>query len=237
MNTRSKMIALLTSAVGLVSAANADLVDMRYVGRGQGRTVRITTPSSSFNVFAGQLRHVFSNGTGLGAQLSGEMITFCTDLTQEVTSSTRTYTILPLESAPVGGAMGSDKARAIASLYDYALGVQLEQGASADLACAFQLAVWEIVADYSWSLGGSSLSMAGGSFRATRTDGSPLWSGVTNYLNAFFFNTSNASSSTAGLAGVTSGSYQDQIVTVPAPGAAALAGLGMMLCIKRRRTA
>ncbi|MBS0198111.1 MAG: Cys-Gln thioester bond-forming surface protein [Planctomycetes bacterium] len=237
MNMRFIAAAALAFVGSMTVAANADLVDMRFVGQGHGRNVRVSTPSGTFSSFAGQLRHTFSNGTGLGAQLSGEKLTYCTDLLQHVSSNTQHYSVVSLASAPLGESMGADKAAAVASLYDYAMGVQLTSATSDDLACAFQLAVWEVVADFNWSLGPSSLSISSGNFRATQTNGNALSSNISNLLGQFFANTGNSSFTGSGLAAISSGTYQDQIVTVsvPAPGATALAGLGLGLIAKRRR--
>lgn len=237
MNTRFSRCLAGFAALCAVSTglASADIVDMRFVGTGTGQSVRVTNGSSTFNVFAGQLRHFFSSGTGIAASLSGEMITYCADLTQHVSSSTQTFTVVPVGTAPVGNAMGADKARAIASLYDYAMGAQLTSSTSNDLGTAFQLAVWEIVSDFNYSIGSSSLSMTTGSFRATRTNGTALSSSVSNLLNQFFTYTNNSSFSTSGIAGISSDSYQDQLVNVPAPGSALLAGLGLALIGRRHR--
>jgi hypothetical protein len=237
MNTRiMKSVALLAAFCAVSTGlASADTVDMRFEGTGKGRNVRVTDGSRQLNVFAGQLRHSFFNGTGLGAQLSGEMITYCTDLSQYVSSTTRSYTVVPVQSAPVGIAMGMDKARAIASLYDYAMGVQLTSSTSNDLGAAFQLAVWEVVSDFDYNLGASSLNLSTGNFRATQTNGSAVWSSVSNLLNGFFAHTNNSSFSPSGLRAIASGSYQDQLVVVPAPGTGLLAGLGMALIAKRTR--
>lgn len=237
MNTGRFAFVVAIASFCAVSAglANADTVDMRFLGTGSGRNVRVTDGDRTFNVFAGQLRHSFSNGTGLGASLSGEMITYCTDLSQYVSSTTRSYSVVPVESAPVGIAMGSDKARAIASLYDYAMGVHLTSSTSNDLGAAFQLAVWEVVSDYNYNIGAASLSLSTGNFRASQTNGSAVWSSVSNLLNGFFAHTNNSSFSPSGLRAIASGSYQDQLVVVPAPGAGILAGLGMALIAKRTR--
>ena len=169
--------------------------------------------------------------------LTGEMITYCIDLSQHVSSTTRHYSVLPVASAPVGGAMGMDKARAVAALYDYALGVQLETSASNDIAASFQLALWEVITDYNPSIGAASLDITSGQFSATRTNGNALWSGVQNILNGFFSWTDNLSFDTTRYAAITNNSYQDQIVVVPAPGCAALAGVGLGLVATRRRRA
>lgn len=236
MNTRA-LAAFVVAAGSLSAAVSADVVDMRYLGKGAGHNVRVTNGSDSFNVFAGQLRHSFSNGTGLGEMLTGEMITYCIDLSQHVSSTTRNYSVLPVASAPVGGAMGMDKARAVAALYDYALGVQLETSASNDIAASFQLALWEVIIDYNPSIGAASLDITSGQFSATRTNGTALWSGVQNILDGFFSWTDNLSFDTTRYAAITNNSYQDQIVVVPAPGCAALAGMGLGLVATRRRRA
>lgn len=236
MNTRTGFFAAFAIfAVSAVSAL-ADTVDMRFVGTGSGRNVRVTTPDRTFNVFAGQLRHSFSNGTGAASALNGELLTYCTDLTQYVSSTTRSFTVRPVGDAPVGNAMGMDKARAIASLYDYAMGTQINSTSSADMACAFQLAVWEIVSDFNWSLGSGSLSLSTGNFRASQTNGSPVWSTVNTLLNGLFNHTNNSSFSPNGILAITSSNYQDQLIQVPAPGAAMLAGLGLTLLAGRRRS-
>jgi hypothetical protein len=236
MFTGLKNVAII-AAFCAVSAglATADTVDMRFLGTGSGRNVRVTDGERTFNVFAGQLRHSFSNGTGLGAMLQGEMITYCTDLSQYVSSTTQSYSVVPVASAPVGIAMGIEKARAIASLYDYAMGVQVTSSTSNDLGAAFQLAVWEVVSDFDYNIGAASLSLSTGNFRATQTNGNAVWSSVNNLLNGLFAHTNNSSFSPSGLRAIASGTYQDQLVMVPAPGAGILAGLGMALIAKRTR--
>jgi len=227
-------VALSAVSTGL---ASADIVDMRFEGTGSGQSVRVTNVSSTFNVFAGQLRHFLSNGTGVAANLRGEMITYCSDLSQYVSRDTQRYTVQALALAPAGNAMGADKARAIASIYDYAMGFQLTSSTSNDLATAFQLAVWEIVSDFNYAIGSSSLSVSSGNFRATKTNGQSLSSGVSNLLNSFFTHTNNSSFSTSGIAALTSERFQDQLITIPSPGVGVLAGFGVMMIGRRHRRA
>ena len=236
MNTGLKLCVVGICAVAsLASTSLADLVDMRFAGTGRGRNVQVTLGERTFGTFAGQLRHVFSNGTGAAAGLTGELVTYCTDLSQYVSSNTSTYTMLPVASAPAGGAMGIEKARAVGSLYGYALDAQLTSSTSDDLATAFQLAIWEIVTDYNYALGPSSLSLDSGSFRATRTNGTAIWSSVNNILSSFFANTENTSFALSELGAVTSGRFQDQIVLIPSPGTGLLAACGLVMIGRRRR--
>jgi len=217
------------------SFSNADMVDMRFLGTGHGRNVRVTIGNSTFSCFAGQLRHDFSNGTGAASILQGEVNTYCTDLYQHVSSSVQRFTVLPVASAPVGGAMGADKAAAVGNIYNLALGTQLTSSTSNDMAAAFQLAVWEIVTDFNPSLGASSLSLSTGGFRATQTNGASIWSSVQSILNGYLSAANNSSFGPSNIAAISSGSFQDQLVTIPAPGPAALAGVGLLMIGKRRR--
>ncbi|CAG0962266.1 hypothetical protein PHYC_00791 [Phycisphaerales bacterium] len=229
MKTRIAVLA----AAALAGIANADVIDARFTGTQKGGTVRVDSPYFDGNVFAGQLKHTLSNGP---AELNGNWITYCTDLAQHVTSNTRSYDIVPLSLLPDNVPMGADKASAIRDMYIFANGSQLTTTTSNDLATAFQLAVWEIIVDFNnVPEAGYGLSMTSGDFRARKTSGNPLSSGVMTQLGNLFGAIGDAPQSQIALLGIRSGDYQDQIIPVPAPGAAALAGMGVLLVAGRRR--
>lgn len=221
------------AALAIAGIANADVIDARFTGTQKGSTVRVDSPYFDGNVFAGQLKHTLSNGP---AELNGNWITFCTDLAQHVTSNTREYDIVSVSMLPDNDPMGEAKAAAIRDLYIFANGSQLTTTTSNDLATAFQLAVWEIVLDFNNNPeAGYGLSVTAGDFRARKTSGSPLSSGVMTQLNNLFGAIGDMPESPISILGIRSGDYQDQIIPVPAPGAAALAGLGVLLVAGRRR--
>lgn len=233
MNTRTPVLAaVLLCSLG--SAAMADTVDAKFTGTAKGSNVTITVGASSKNVFAGQLKHTFANGTGLGAAISGDMVTYCADINQYVTSTFKTFNVTQIANLSDASPMGIAKANAIAGLYAFAGGGQVLSTASNDLATAFQLAVWEIITDYSPEDGGASLNITGGNFKATKTDGSALSAGIMTHLSALLANIGGPLPEGISLYGVSSSSAQDQIVMVPSAGTASLAGLGL-LCVARRR--
>lgn len=235
-NTTTKLSLLAAAAMtAFAASANADTVDMRFTGTGAGRNVHVDIGSTSFNCFAGQLQHQFTNGTGIGAWLNGTRYTYCTDLLQHVTSTPVTYDVVTVADVPDGSPMGVAKSNAIHDLYVQANGLQLTSGANADLSAAFQLAVWEIVTDYAPSTGLSSLSLTGGSFRATQMDGSPLTSAVMSQYNTLIGAIGHFGDSAPAILGLRSSCAQDQITLVPAPGAVALGGFGLMCMGARRR--
>lgn len=241
MNIRKSLIAIPAVIASLAGAsAYADTVNVRFTGTGRGQSVRIDFPGGSMNVFAGQLNHELTNGVGpQGVALEGNWATFCTDITQHVTNSPLTYDIVDLSLVPNVSPMGNAKADALRDVYAYANGAQAAGNASNEYAAAFQLAVWEIVTDYDANAGNASLSIAGGGFRATQTNGSALSSNIQNYLASFFGSVGSPGGAT--LLGLRSSTAQDQIIPtsyVPAPGSAVLGGLGgLCMGIRRRRTA
>jgi len=239
MKTVSFAVVAAAVVAAAAGAASADTVNVKFVGTGKGSNVKIIAPGVNQNVFAGQLKHEMSGGTGLGAILNGTYVTYCTDITQHVTSTTKSYTVVPIEDVPNVSPMGLSKADALRNLYSFGAGVQLTPAATNDFAAAFQLAVWEVVSDFNSNLGVSSLSITDGTFKAKSTNGNALSSGITNQLNNLFAGIFNLPEGSAPveIAGISHATAQDQIVTVPTPGALALAGLGGGLLIKRRRKA
>lgn len=233
-----RTLALIVGACAVSAGAFADTINVAFTGTGHGRNVRITYGTTSQNVFAGQLKHTLSSGTGAAAAYNGNWLTFCTEVTQHVTSTAKPYDVVGLSLVPGSSPMGAAKASLVTSLYNLAGASALAPAAADDLAAAFQIAVWEIVGDYSSSTGRSSLNLASGWFKATQTDGSALSSGISNYLNTWFNAIGSGTPVTGSVAalGVTNDTSQDQLIMVPAPGAFALAGVGMGLLVRRKRS-
>lgn len=239
MNNRIAIVALMTAAVASVAAA--DTVDMRFTGSAKGRVVRITHPGGAANVFSGQLVHSVINPVGPQATaIAGEQVTFCTDITQYITRDYQQFTLTDAANVPGASPMGIDRAEALHDLYNYAGWDIMSNIATNDAAAAFQLAVWEIVNDYNPISGLSSINLTSGLFRASKTDGNALGSGIMYQFNTFIAAIGSEGGSSIGLIGLANPGSQDQLVavTIPAPGPAALAGLGALcLSARRRRTA
>ncbi len=234
---KTTMIAAVVAAAGFASGAlAADTVSMKFTGTGSGSNVKATYFSTTLNVFAGQLKHTITSGTGWSARLNGDHRTFCTDFGEYVTSSFKTYKVVDPQWTPNSAPMGVDKASAIRDIYTTA-GIAISQtGLNNDMAAAFQLAVWDIVADYNASIGIAGLGLSGGHFKATNTGGGSLSSGIITNYNTLI-NSIGHTARTAPVLGLTNNGSQDQLVYVPTPGAASLAGLGGLLAARRQRRA
>jgi hypothetical protein len=234
--TRRSVLAALAAVAG-GTAAHADTVKLTYQDNGAGRNVRVTLNSDTFNCFSGQLIHQFSNGTGVAAGLTGNKVTFCTDLNQSVTSSGATYNVVPISTMPEpGSGMGNTRAQAVYNLYAGAAGSQSDGGASNTLASAFQIALWEIVYDYNGTAG--SLNLTSGNVKFKETDGSALLASTVTQVNALLSAISTNVPQT-GLLGLANDFKQDQILpitVIPIPAALplGLAGLGLAAAVRRR---
>lgn len=235
---KKNMIVGMVSVAAFVSAAGADVVNVKFTGTGQGGNVSVQFNGSPMNVFAGQLKHDLSGGTGAAAGLSGNYRTYCTDLYQFVTSTMLSYDVVPIEALPSSSPMGAAKASALMDMYTTANGAQLLPSAANDYAQAFQLAVWEVATDYNPNVGSSSLSVTAGNFRATNTDGGQLSESVRGHLTSLFAAIgAPRTGATPQVLGLRSGSNQDQLVQVPGPGSAVMATAGGLLVGVRRRRA
>jgi len=228
--------ALATAMVGTITAsALAGTVDVEFTGTGLGRAVRTHFADRALNVFAGQLRHTFSNGTGQGSALDGDYLTYCTELVQYVVSHPSPYECALLEDVPNTSPMGPDRAQAIRDLYAHADGSQFAavgSSANKDFAAAFQIAVWEAAYDYDGSAG--SLDVVGGDLRVTGTGGGPLSAGISGYLDDLF-GAVGTGAEVPHLIAVTSEQYQDQIVMIPLPAPLIIGAVGLAAVIWRQR--
>jgi len=238
---KTKTIITAIAAAAACGSVYADTVDVQYLRKGAGRTIKFDLNGSRQNVFAGQLEHHFSNGTGVGANLSGDLLTYCTDLMEHVSGSTSTFDIVDPQNAP-STPMGPTRADALRDLYTYAGGSQLARGADRDFAAAFQLAVWEVVYDFDDNSGRSSLDIESGAFESYRTNGWGLSSAIKNHLDDLFDAIGNMAARTDGmdLYAVVNDGKQDQLIemqmqAVPLPSVAGLGFAGLLGVAGNRR--
>lgn len=212
----------LIAAFAIVSCAglaNADTYTLRYDGHGDGRTVNYSTDSGAHynGTFAGEFRWFRTGSTP--SIPNGEMSTFCIQLTESNPSvgSSETYTLVDPANAPDGANMGADRRNLMNELFGrYFATLDLNND---DQCAAFQISVWEIVYD-------SGVALNGGSFRVQ--NGGSWYSTAQTWLNSL-----DGTGPMATTRALTNGSRQDHII--PTPGAAALAGLGLLAVGRRRR--
>ncbi|MFI4898575.1 MAG: Cys-Gln thioester bond-forming surface protein [Phycisphaerales bacterium JB059] len=224
--------AIAIGALSLVSShAAAQNVDMRFLGTGAGKDIKIWSDGYDGRVFAGQLIHEIRDDRD---SLSGVYTTFCVDVHQFVSSRYKTYRVSNLTDVPDAHPMSDAAAQAINDIYAYAGDVQLSDSVSDTFAAAFQIALWEIVEDFDAREGVASLDINRGSFKAKKTNGWRLTGDIVDYINGLFGAIGNGSRD-QGLIALKSRHYQDQVIkVVPAP--MTLAGFGAIgLAATRRR--
>jgi len=221
----SKVTLVALSAValaGLSGIASAGIIEARFDGVSPGVTVNYTliAPPGSGGTTAGLFNWTVLSNTG--ASLGPTFTGFCIELTQGVSpGTTYFYNEASLDQAPDPDAafapMGGLKAAQIARLITvYNADVT---GTAAQRAAAAQIAIWETVYD------DSVTTTAGNFFIGDATIAAKADSYLTSQVLA---------AETGGLYALTSDTAQDMLV--PAPGAAALLGLGLVTIGRRRRS-
>lgn len=244
--SKTKKNSIVPAAIIAVAActavSSADVVDMQFTGTGAGSSVKIQLDDSNArNVFAGELNHVISNATGLDSYLNGQHRTFCADITETVASNGAEYLTAPIESIPLTASnatpMSSTRADAIRALYRSSSATLLAGDLSSAYATAMQLTVWEIVNDFDGTA--DSINLSQGSLRVTATNGSDLDQDILDQLSALrsdvMFAINQQHDGIDRVIGLTNSGAQDQLVTIPAPGAYALLAIGGFLAHRRRR--
>ena len=212
-------------------AASAQTIDVRFVGAGAGESITVTSPNVNGGVFAGQLRHELSNPLGgTPIDLAGTRNTYCIDLGQFVSGNTTTHAYLDTNAPSIftGDPVVDARLTAISWLFS-------RDGAAASstgdnvIAAGMQVALWEVITDWDPSVGRTSLDLGNGAFMA----GASL--AVLVQANAFLDSAIPGLGLPANVAILADGVFQDQITLVPTPGAALVAGTGILWMVGRRR--
>lgn len=224
------LMCVTAGVLAIAGAASADQVDLAYTGSGAGQWVKVVSPGYNGDLYAGQILINITNSTGIN--LNGDWMVYCSDLYQTVNDNYSTYDVLNVEDIPLSNPMGAVKAAAINDMYSWAAGYQY--AADNDFAAAFQLAIWEIVYDYT----GAPKVLADiytGAFQSYSTDSSPLSAGISAALSGLF--ASIGSGGSAVLLGLGNDTWQDQIIEVPGPGVLSVGALSLLMAGRRRRRA
>ncbi len=224
MNKKTMSVAVIA---GCACVASAEPVSLQFGGVAQGRNVGISVNNGSFNnVFSGSVLHLVDGD---------RTMTYCIDPDQWAQTGTSNFERESLQDGLDHRAQAQDKAWAIAELVNIAgPGIWSESG-DQDLASAFQIAVWEIVLDFEALIGGSSLDLGQGNFRAASTNGASLGGSVAQQYSTLVNQLSFDRTPTAYLEAYTNDSHQDFMSQVPTPGPAALGLAALPLIASRRR--
>lgn len=243
MNNTRNIIAAITIATA-ATAATADVVnvvDMKFTGTGSGAGVKLHMNDSTMNVFAGELEHEISNATNTNTFLNGTLHTYCADITESVTREIAQYNVTGIESVPMttqeSAPMSSAKSSAIRALYSTTFESVHNRTFNNALAAAFQITIWEIVNDYTGDI--NTIDITAGSLAFTNMQGEDLDQDIATGIEAFKVKIAagldNNQGGFAGVIGLANAGAQDQLTTVPAPGALALLSAGGLLISRRRR--
>ena len=136
--------------------------------------------------------------------------------------------------------VGFARQQAIFDVFHAAAGRQYT--ATIDDATAFQLAIWEVVYNFSATAPNHGLSLTSGSFTVTMPGGAALSSSIMQKVNALFAAIGSNSAGT-NILGLQSGQFQDQLfntvlgplVPIPASFWPGMAGLGMAALVTWRK--
>lgn len=218
--------------LAIAASAGADTVRSTFINVAPGESVTLHFNSSNINTRAGAYNFNRDLGNpGTYAGLTPTYSAFCIDITQAISAnSTWTFSTYPIDQAPTSaaGPMGLAKAALLEELFGRFAGLLVPAAPNANITyAAFQLAVWEIVFDAGLNITAGVLSATAGAATLTQAQ---------TFLNAL-----DGTGPRMNLLGLDHPETQGYVVglgtLIPAPGAAALFGLGGgLLAVRRRRS-
>lgn len=222
----NRVTAVVSVVAGTAAVSVAGPVEFDFEGVSRGQNVNISygdpgDPAFEGRVFAGSIMHQVDDAM---------MSTYCIDPDQLAQNGVDNFRRVKLERGLLKRDSADARSRTLAELADIAGPSIWESGAATLSTAAFQVAAWEVVSDYDPGAGASSFDLAGGLFRAWGNDS--VINAATSLLGQLTFSRGDASGYNAFL----HGTHQDFMgVAVPAPGAIAIAVIGIPMMANRRR--
>jgi len=220
------VLGALASAM-LAGAASADTLTLTFSG--VNPEVNVSFSTNSGGTWDGTQAGVFT--------WNGGYKTFCTELGEHIGGGqTVTYNCVAPSQVPTNpGFMGTVRAEALQTLF--ALNYNAGMLASGTQSAAFQALIWEIshdttLDDSSYDTLVDGLGLGTGSFRLTSGDGGVL-TAADGFIGALQARTTYLAYDN--LVGLQNYGAQDQLIVVPLPTTAMLAGLGLIGAAATRR--
>lgn len=234
---------LMGAVAALAVAASASAATLNLNFGGVNPVVAVNYSQNGGTSWTGTQAGIF-NWTQVGTGTPFK--TFCTELAQNVTNPTLFTVTSNIASIPVpGGGMGAVRAGLVNTLFSLNFYSATVAGANANIrAAAFQAAIWELVHNSGINsytdVTAANLSVTSGSFQIQNGDATVAQ--VQALANAYLLSvvTQIAQDGSnvlnfASLRGLYAAGAQDQLLVVPVPAPALLAGLGLIGAVALRR--
>lgn len=226
---KNATILAAVTVAAFAGTALADTINATFTGVSPGQGVSIRYDGNNMNTQAGVFN--FLRDASLPGTLPGFAPTFqgfCIDLTESVSNGHRySWETYSLANAPTSeaGAMGATRAQRLGRLFANQYTGLATAPSQAQAYAAFQLAVWEIVHD-------SGLDLDHGNFKVNSAP-----SGTEALAQSWLDNLGSGPGwNLIAIDDVSDDCDGHQgYVLVPAPGAAAMMGVGLLAAGRRRR--
>ncbi|MDP1661036.1 MAG: hypothetical protein Q8L55_03890 [Phycisphaerales bacterium] len=221
---------LATLAVAAFAGTTfADTVNATFTGVSPGQSVTMRLSGNNINTSAGAFNFVrTADNPGTLAGFAPTFQGFCIDLTEYVqVNHSYSWTTRALADSPTSnaGPMGAANALAMGRLFATRFNGLATASNQAQAYAAFQIAVWEIVFD-------NGLDLSDGSLKCTNAPSGTI-ALAQSWLNTLGTGAGWSLIAIDDLPGTAQG--HQGYVLVPAPGAAALLGIGWLAVSRRRR--
>lgn len=218
--TTMKFVAAAAVAMGVSGIAHADTISGAFT-TSHGQQINITSPTLNGNVNTVKFNWTRSDtpGAGIDASIATSFNSYCVDLAQVVSANTNyTFNVV----SPMEHGFSADQTMLLERLWaDYFPTID-----SAEKSAAFQMSIWEIIHDPTFSL-------SSGVFKVNNAaPAAALASSWLSNVSSVSYSTVNAMPQLVVLQSPTA---QDQITVIPAPATGALACMGLIALASRRR--
>ena len=222
----NKAVVAVSAVATITALSHAGPVLFDFEGTSRGKNVNISVGDASDPVYSGR---VFA-GSIIHRVDDAMLHTYCIDPDQLAQTGATNFEKVGLDRGLLKRDQSTARSNTLAELADIAGPSIWTSSASTLSAAAFQVAAWEIVSDFDASSGSKSFDFDSGYFRGWGN--TEVFEAASNLLSQLTFSRLDAT----GYDAFVHDTHQDFMgQSVPAPGALAIAAVGIPLISRRRR--